>query len=132
MLITNRDEEESYQVTSSVLLLWSKGLKALINLSKTDKTDKKLMINIIDDIISTCDIWIKYKKTRPWFAVGLPMGSDFNETVVMDLVNIVNNIWFIYLIYLFILFSGATKVTTKEKNVITDIILKYGVSHWAT
>ena len=59
---------------------------------KYKKTDKKLMIDIVDDITSTCDICIKYKKTRPQPAVGLPMASNFNETVAMDLANIGNKI----------------------------------------
>ena len=40
-------------------------LKSLIDLSKFAKTDKKVMIDIVDDITSTCDNCIKYKKTRP-------------------------------------------------------------------
>ena len=67
-------------------------LKDLTNLLMIAKTDKKLMIDIVDDITSTCDICIKYKKTRPQPAVGLPMASNFNETVAMDLANIGNKI----------------------------------------
>ena len=120
MLITDRDEEKSYQITSSVLSLWSRE----INLSKITKTGKKLMIDAVDDITSTCDICIKYKTIRPWLAVGLPMANDFNETVAMDLVNTGNKIWFIRLIDLFTQFSVAKTITTKEKNVVTDTIFK--------
>ena len=74
------------------------GLKDLINLSKTAKTDKKLMIDVVDDITSTCDICIKYKNTRPQPDNGLTMASDFNETAAMDLMNIGKKSSFMHLI----------------------------------
>lgn len=101
-----------------------------IKIPETAKTDMKLLIDTIDDIISTCDVCIKYKKTRPWSAVGLLMAGDFNKTVVMDLMNIVNKIWFIDLIDLFILFSVTKKITAKEKNVITYAIFKIWLPHF--
>ena len=88
------------------------------------------MIDIVDDITSTCDNCIKYKKTRPWPAVGLPMASDFNEAVVMDLVNIGNWIWFMHLIDLFTQFLAALTITTKEKNVVTGVIFEICLSHF--
>ena len=87
------------------------------------------MIDAVD-YITSCDICIKYKKTRPWPAVSLPVASDFNETVAMNLVNIGNKICFTDLPDLFKWFSVAKTITNKEKNVVTDAIFEIWLSHF--
>ena len=88
------------------------------------------MIDIVDDITSTCGICIKYKKTRPRTAVGLSMANDFNETIAIDLVNICNKICFMYLIDIFTRFSAVNIITAKEKNVVTDAIFEIWLSQF--
>ena len=124
-----QDEEKVIKLHRQFCYCGAEKLKDLINLSKFAKTDKKSMIDAVDDITS-CDICIKYKKTRPRPAVWLPMASDFNETVAMDFMNIGNKIWLTDLIDLLTWFSVAKTITNKEKNVVTDAIFEIWLSHF--
>ena len=63
-----QDEEKVIELHRQFCHCGAEKLKDLINLSKIAKTDKKSMIDAVDDITS-CDICIKYKKTRPRPAV---------------------------------------------------------------
>ena len=48
-------------------------------------SDNKDLIQTINTISDSCEICLKYKKSPPRPAVGLPMATRFLETVAMDL-----------------------------------------------
>ena len=47
--------------------------------------DDKETYEILENIISSCEICLRYKKAPPRPVVGLSMAHTFNETIAMDL-----------------------------------------------
>ena len=63
----------------------SERLKGLIKSSELWRKDTQIM-KAIDTVSKNCQICKVYKKSPPTPIVGLPMASDFNEVVAMDLI----------------------------------------------
>ena len=57
-------------------------LKKLI---KNSGTDKQIVDEMIDKITNECDTCKRFKKAPPRPVVGMPLASEFNETVAMDI-----------------------------------------------
>ena len=53
---------------------------------------------IIDNVMSKCDICIKYRKPLPHPVVGYVKATTFNETISVDLHEIQSNIWYMHII----------------------------------
>ncbi len=49
---------------------------------------------ILQQIVYDCEICQKFKRTKPKPAVGLPMASEYNETVVVDLHELEPGVWY--------------------------------------
>ena len=53
---------------------------------------------IADDVISKCDICVKYQKPLPHPVVGYAKATTFNKTITVDLHEIQSNIWYMHII----------------------------------
>ena len=81
---------------------------------------------IIDNVMSKCNICIKYKKSSPPPVVGLAKASTFNETISIDLHEIQLNIWYMHITDEFTRLSNA--VIIRSKTVAVKTFLKHWVS----
>ena len=77
-----------------------------VNKKIRNENDKELM-QIVDNVIKACEICQGYKKTPPRPVVGLPLASNFNETVCLDLITIKQGTWIVHLIDAFSRYSAA-------------------------
>ncbi|XP_057302644.1 uncharacterized protein LOC130636814 [Hydractinia symbiolongicarpus] len=76
---------------------------------------------ILDQIEQDCETWKKFKRTQPRPVVSLPLATDFNQCVVMDLKEWVKSkIWLFYLIDTATRFTLATVIRSKLPSVIID------------
>ena len=78
----------------------SNKLKQLIKTSKLWKYDDEI-VQLVDEISSTCDIYKKYKKAPLRHVVGLPLATKFTHTVAMDLITIHQGVWILHLVDIF-------------------------------
>ena len=81
---------------------------------------------IIDNVMSKCDICIKYRKPLPHPVVGYVKATTFNETISVDLHEIQSNIWYMHIIDEFTRLSNA--VIIRSKTVAVKTFLKHWVS----
>ena len=93
-------------------------LKAIMK--SADVIDKDCE-KIIEDTSKNCDICLRFKKTPPRPAVSLPMSSQFNGTVAMDLKTF-GNVYFIHFIDLYTRFSKSKVIRRKLPKVIVDSV----------
>ena len=62
--------------------------------------------------------------------MGLPLASQFNHTVAMDLKSYANGVWILHLIDTFTKYSAACVVKSKDKDVIVEAIFKIWISYF--
>ena len=141
--------EESVEDIEQVLLLFKEAescsdkKKILIKLHRQfghasyDKLKKLLenagvkdvsIFRILEDISETCEVCMKHKKTPSRPKVGLPLATEFNETVAVDLHHLEGNVWLLHLIDLFSRYSGGAIITSKAGSVFVDSFMKRWIS----
>ena len=72
--------------------------------------------NLLEKIVGECEICQRYSKTTPRPAVGLPLASQYNETVAVDLHELEPGVWYLYIIDQFTRFSAGSVLTTKKSS----------------
>lgn len=77
-------------------------------------------------IVNECDICQRHGKTKPKPAVGLPLASQYNETVAVDLHELEPGVWYLHIIDQFTRFSAGSVLTTKRPSE----IVKHFVHDW--
>ena len=87
---------------------------------------------MLEQICKECNTCLLFKKPPSRPAVGLPLASDFNETVSMDLRELGQNVWYLHLIDEFTCLSAVSIVYTKAPLVIMREFLHCWVSIYST
>lgn len=82
--------------------------------------------NMLTKLVSECQTCQRYSKTKPKPAVGLPLASQYNETVAVDLHELEPGVWYIHIIDQFTRFSAGSILTTKKSSE----IVKHFVHDW--
>ena len=88
------------------------------------------ILSLVDSISDTCQICKVYKKPGPKPVVGLPLASQFNHTVAMDLKSYANGVWILHLIDTFTRYSAACVVKSKDEDMVVEAILKILISYF--
>ena len=96
----------------------------LITLLKSAGYERKIFSKVIEDVCSTCEICVRYKKPKARPIVGLPRGKTFNEIVALDLkcLEVANNIYFLHMIDMVSRFSAAKIIHNKRKETISSAL----------
>lgn len=76
-------------------------------------TDKDCPV-ILQEIIRDCEVCQRYSRTKPRPAVGLPLASEYNETVAMDLHELEPGVWYLHIIDHFTRFSVTKTVWSQS------------------
>lgn len=83
---------------------------------------------ILQQIVNDCEICKKYKRTKPKPAVGLPLASEYNETVAVDLHELEPGVWYLHIIDHFTRFSAGNIVITKKSSEIVNSFIHTWIS----
>ena len=102
--------------------------KRLKDLLKNANVQDKEVFDILSKVVDDCDLCIRHKKTPSRPAVSLPMSTDFNELVAVDLHQLEERIWYLHVIDIFTRFSSGSIVRSKDASVIGDEFVKSWVS----
>ena len=78
--------------------------------------EDKECITILQQIVHDCDICKRYSKTNPKPAAGLPLASEYNETVAVDLHELEPGVWYLHIFDHFTHFSAGNIVKTKKSS----------------
>jgi hypothetical protein len=81
---------------------------------------------VLRDVTSKCDICLKHNKPPPKPAVGLPMASEFNETVAVDLHELGKSVWYLHIMDQFTRFSAGAIIRSKQSAVFVEKFMQ----HW--
>lgn len=98
----------------------------LQRLLKSSGNNDAECIAILQKIISECEICQRYSKPTPKPAVGLPLASEYNETVAVDLHELKPGVCYLHIIDQFTRFSAGSILTTKKSSE----IVKHFVHAW--
>ena len=101
-------------------------VERLTKLIKAAGTKDRDILEIIPEIVNNCDICLKFKRPSPKPAVGLPLATEFNETVAMDLHELGPNLWYLHIIDEFTRFSAGCIVRSKQSSIIANKFIR----HW--
>ena len=101
-------------------------VERLTKLIKAAGTKDRDILEIIPEIVNNCDICLKFKRPSPKPAVGLPLATEFNETVTMDLHELGPNLWYLHIIDEFTRFSAGCIVRSKQSSIIANKFIR----HW--
>eukprot|EP00112_Aurelia_sp_Birch-Aquarium-sp1_P025873 Seg886.5 transcript_id=Seg886.5/GoldUCD/mRNA.D3Y31 product="hypothetical protein" protein_id=Seg886.5/GoldUCD/D3Y31 len=99
-------------------------LKRLITASEIWKEDVEIL-NAFDQVTENCQICKIYKQAPPRPVVGLPLASDFNHTVAMDLITYKQGTWILRLIDVFSRYS----VACVRHEIFSEKIMHLGKKH---
>ena len=83
----------------------------------------KSCLSILQQIVHDCDICQRYSRTKPKPAVGLPLASEYNETVAVDLHELEPGVWYLHVIDQFTRFSAGSIVKTKKASEIVNALI---------
>lgn len=92
-------------------------------LEDADVSDKTTL-DLVDDVVSKCEVCKQYKKTPPRPVVGLPLAKEFNEVVALDLKEWKSGIYFLHIIDVATCFSVAGVIRHKTPKVIIEKVMK--------
>lgn len=85
-------------------------------------------VTILQEIVNKCDICQRHSKTKPKPAVGLPLASEYNDTVAMDLHELEPGVWYLHIIDHFTRFSAGNIVKTKKASEIVNSLIHSWIS----
>ena len=91
---------------------------------------EKQIIESIIEVSNACNVCKRFKRAPAVPVVSLPLASDFNEVVAMDLIVLANGKYVLHLIDMFTRFSAACVRSSKKKDVIADAIMKIWISYF--
>ena len=83
------------------------------------------MADLLSDICEKCDLCKVHRRTPPRPAVALPMASNFNEKIAMDLKKW-DEKWILHLIDMWSRFSVSVLISRKKSSEVIDNVMK----HW--
>ena len=100
-------------------------IKLLQNSGSCSPNISKLLVNVI----ANCDVCRKLKRTPPKPAVGLPLATEFNETVAVDLHELEKSkTWYLHIIDEFTRFSSGAIIHSKKPAVFIQNFIEHWIS----
>ena len=90
-----------------------------------DRDETKKLITEVSEECVICK-WYKKRKLRP--IVSIPLASEFNHTVAMDLITYEQGTWILF--HLFSRYSTACVRRSKKQIVVIDAVLKTWISYF--
>ena len=92
---------------------------------------REVTFEMLRQVVNNCETCALFKKTPPKPAVGLPLATDFNQTVAVDLHELGTNVWYLHITDEFTRFSAGAIVKRKLPSVfvqefISNCISKFG------
>lgn len=88
----------------------------LPQLLKSAGTTGNESLDILRTVCENCETCIQYKRPVPKPAVGLPLATDFNETVAVDLHELEPGLWYLHVIDEFTRFSAGSIMKSKKSS----------------
>lgn len=89
--------------------------------------DKEVCV-LLRKIVEDCDICVRYKRTPPKPAVGLPLATEFNQVVGVDLHTIKPGLYYMHMIDLFTRYSAACVIHNKLPSTIVNKFIQTWIS----
>ena len=104
----------------------------LLKQSKGYKEDQEL-IELITEVTNECTVCEEFKKPKSRPVVGMPLASQFNDVVCMDLKEYIHNdTWILHFIDAFTRKSNAVLIKTKKDTEIIKQIYSQWIKHYGT
>ena len=105
--------------------------KKIVDLLKDTEVNDKQLEEELKKVDYSCEICLRYKKSRPRPIVGLSMAKSFNETVGMDLKQWSSNppVWFLHLVDHATGYSSSCVIYTKKKEEIVRNYFSIGLQY---
>lgn len=141
MILTVTAEDEALTVTENmspgekrkVLLKLHKqfghaSADRLQRLIQSSGNKDKDCLAILQQMVHDSDICQRYSKTKSKPAVGLPLASEYNETVAVDLHELEPGVWYLHVIDQFTRFSAGSIVKTKKASEIVNSLIHTWIS----
>jgi hypothetical protein len=103
----------------------------LVQLSQLwNKDRERQIVESISKVSSSCITCKRFKRVPPVPVVSLPLASQFNEIVAMDLIVVTHGTYVLHLIDMFTRYSVACVRYSKKQDVIADAIMKIWFSYF--
>ena len=103
----------------------------LIGLIKTARISDKDLLDMFKDLDKSCEICMRYKRPSSRPVLGFSLAHDFNETVAMDLKQF-RGVYILHMVDHATRYSAVALISTKQKEVIIDKILKHWIGIFGT
>ena len=103
--------------------------KKLCGVAKDAGMKDKEFMEILEDIPASCEFCLRHKKVEPRPIVGFSLGSYFNETVAMDIKEILGK-KVLHLVDHGTRYSVAIELRSKESSEIVGVFFKYWVAYF--
>ena len=98
----------------------------LAQLLRNAGTTDKETLNLLRTVCDSCEVCLINKRPPPKPVVGLPLATEFNEMVAVDLHELENGTWYLHIIDEFTRFSAGSIMKSKKSSEFVQNFLK----HW--
>ncbi|CAC5364881.1 unnamed protein product [Mytilus coruscus] len=85
-------------------------------------------LDLLPSVCENCDICMTNKRPSSKPVVGLPLATEFNETVAVDLHELEHNVWYLHIIDEFTRFSAGSIMKTKKGSEFVKKFLESWIS----
>lgn len=103
--------------------------QSFVDLLKSAQVYSEEMSSMLDKIIEGCEGCIKRRRNPDKPAVAMPMATEFNEKVAIDL-KIWNNKYILYMIDMWSRLTVAAVIERKRPSEVVDAVMKKWVAHY--
>ena len=108
-------------------------LTKLVQMSKLwNAENEKRLIEEISSFSQGCNVCKQFKRAPPTPIVSLPLATEFNDVVAMDLIVLTHGRYILHLIDLFTRYSVACVRISKRQDRIVDAVMKTWVSYFGS
>lgn len=90
------------------------------------------ILKLVEQVCDDCNLCAKFRKTPSRPAVSLPMATEFNETVAVDLHKLDDSALLLHMIDLFTRYSAGSIIKSKASPVFVDNFLKSWMSKFGS
>ena len=131
IILTARKEMSDIQIASKLHRQFAHPCKEkllqLVKHAGSPWSNNTTLLDAISSVSAECDICIRYQKSPPRPVVGLPMASQFLETVAMDLKHY-NGKWILHLIDMCTRLSAASVIPNKKPDTVIQHLMQVWIS----
>ena len=125
--IYSKVPEEVLTVTENMSSADIQKMVVKLHLLKSAGTTDTETLGLLQVVVEKCEICAKHSRPSSKPVVGLPLATEYNETVAVDLHELEHGVWYLHIIDEFTRFSAGSITWTKASSEFVKKFLQFWI-----